>query len=472
MLVFCESMLAQTFPEQDCAGAVKLCNVDSVFVVSNPYEGNGFIDDIPNSIICLGNGENNSAWMYFEIDSPGLIQFTISHLNSVDYDFAIYKMDSNRTCNDISDTNFIPVRCNYYAYTTIGSQDTLETGLKSGYTLTTSNASGEPFLQPLQVQTGEKYYLVIDNFNTGGDGYTLDFNGTTAKFNTDMVSDTISRTIINYKTLYSQHIQLEFYPPFNCQQATFNEADYTVSGPTTITIDSVYFICYPNIGAPYIDLFYSGTFSDSAEYFFHFADDSLQVIQNNIASTCSDVYLQDDTGTYFIADIIPLTQFNFNVSNNQFYYFGLSFNYNIAIFPSSPYFLISDDANFTYDSNNKIVTFQTTGTKEVCAVSWNQLYADTICKTIEVILSTEDEKTNNHFLITPNPTNSYLKITTALKGNQEIQYQIINTLGAAITEGISNQSSFSVDVSALHKGIYFIRLQSGAAVAVKRFVKE
>jgi hypothetical protein len=47
-----------------------------------------------------------------------------------------------------------------------------------------------------------------------------------------------------------------------------------------------------------------------------------------------------------------------------------------------------------------------------------------------------------------------------------------NTLGATIVEGNSKQQTFSVDVSTLNKGIYFIRLQSGNGQTVKRFVKE
>jgi hypothetical protein len=84
----------------------------------------------------------------------------------------------------------------------------------------------------------------------------------------------------------------------------------------------------------------------------------------------------------------------------------------------------------------------------------------------------QEEKAAFQTKVFPVPVNNTLHIIVTLQGNAEIQYQIINTLGAVMAEGNSNQSSFSVDVSALQNGIYFIRLQSGNAQTVKRFVRE
>jgi len=74
--------------------------------------------------------------------------------------------------------------------------------------------------------------------------------------------------------------------------------------------------------------------------------------------------------------------------------------------------------------------------------------------------------------IYPNPTTNQLNITTTLQGNDEVQYQIINTLGATAMANKATAKDFSIDVSTLPTGIYFIHLQSGNAKTVKRFVKE
>jgi hypothetical protein len=77
-----------------------------------------------------------------------------------------------------------------------------------------------------------------------------------------------------------------------------------------------------------------------------------------------------------------------------------------------------------------------------------------------------------NFTVYPNPTNNLLNITTTLQGNNETQYQIINTLGATAMANKATAKDFSIDVSAMPAGIYFIHLQSGNAKTVKRFVKE
>jgi hypothetical protein len=79
---------------------------------------------------------------------------------------------------------------------------------------------------------------------------------------------------------------------------------------------------------------------------------------------------------------------------------------------------------------------------------------------------------NSYFHFYPNPTSHHLNITTTRQGNEGIQYQIINTLGATVAANKATAKDFSIDVSTLPTGIYFIHLQSGNAKTVKRFVKE
>jgi hypothetical protein len=72
----------------------------------------------------------------------------------------------------------------------------------------------------------------------------------------------------------------------------------------------------------------------------------------------------------------------------------------------------------------------------------------------------------------PNPTGNNLNISATLQGNEVLQYQMSNTLGTIVASNTATTNDFSIDVSALPAGIYFIHLQSGNAKTVQRFVKE
>jgi len=134
-------------------------------------------------------------------------------------------------------------------------------------------------------------------------------------------------------------------------------------------------------------------------------------------------------------------------------------------------------------------TYSSAGNYNIClTITDGNGCTDTYCDSSTYIYKTEgaaitldvvaqlpngvEELDNHHFSIYPNPTNNLLNITTTLQGNNETQYQIINTLGATAMANKATAKDFSIDVSALPSGIYFIHLQRGNAQTVKRFVKE
>ncbi len=102
-----------------------------------------------------------------------------------------------------------------------------------------------------------------------------------------------------------------------------------------------------------------------------------------------------------------------------------------------------------------------------CALNFGELAG--LCDITTNIVSRHDELNLQMY---PNPTSGILNITTALKDNNTIQYQIINTLGAIVMANKVSDNNFSIDVNTLPTGIYFIQLQSGKTQTVKRFVKE
>jgi hypothetical protein len=83
-----------------------------------------------------------------------------------------------------------------------------------------------------------------------------------------------------------------------------------------------------------------------------------------------------------------------------------------------------------------------------------------------------EELDNNYFSIYPNPSANKIKITSILHNADNVQYEIIDALGATAMASKATAKDFSIDVSTLPAGIYFIHLQSGNAQTVKRFVKE
>jgi len=89
------------------------------------------------------------------------------------------------------------------------------------------------------------------------------------------------------------------------------------------------------------------------------------------------------------------------------------------------------------------------------------------------LLSIRTFNITNHFIsIFPNPTNTLLNVSITEQSNNDFQFQIVNTLGTTINNGKTTAQEFSIDVSTLPAGIYFLQLQSGSANTVKRFVKE
>jgi len=102
-------------------------------------------------------------------------------------------------------------------------------------------------------------------------------------------------------------------------------------------------------------------------------------------------------------------------------------------------------------------------------------YGFDTCPFLNYITNVSEKTTSSEISLFPNPSNNYLNITTNLSDNNfinPIHYQIINPLGESVAAGSSNVNGFSVDVSALASGVYFIHIQNNMGNAIKRWVKE
>ena len=190
LLFFHASVLAQNAP--DCRTAIPVCADAPITGIA---DGSGDIDDFDPDVIrqsgCLEKGsvssaniENNTSWFVFRAGTDGQIGFDIEALPSTgmtitaEWDFALYGPDTD--CANISNGTAQPIRCNYEVNTTrfTGIGVNPENGQVGAPHLTGSQNTYDEWLD---VQAGEIYYLLINNFNTNFDGdpesYILTFTG-------------------------------------------------------------------------------------------------------------------------------------------------------------------------------------------------------------------------------------------------------------------------------------------------------
>lgn len=184
-------MQAQNSP--DCRTAIPVCADAPIMGYS---DGRGDIDDFDPEVItetgCLEKGsvsdaniEHNTSWFVFRAGTGGQIGFDIEALPvsgngtpTAEWDFAVYGPDAD--CGDISSGIAQPIRCNYEV------NNTRFTGLgvnpednQVGVPSTTQNLN--TYDEWLEVQPGEIYFILINNFNTNFDGdaehFMLTFTG-------------------------------------------------------------------------------------------------------------------------------------------------------------------------------------------------------------------------------------------------------------------------------------------------------
>ncbi len=167
VLFFLGSLVAHAQVANDCVNAIPICT-------NTPINGgtNGIgIDDFAGaaSTGCLkktaeGTIELNSAWYRFKTGASGQLGFNIGFDSSEDWDFALYRSDD---CGNLGE----PVRCNFRD----NSQNPKAfTGVGQDPTGSLDNFQYEDWLG---VETGEEYYLLINNFTNTNSGFSIQFTG-------------------------------------------------------------------------------------------------------------------------------------------------------------------------------------------------------------------------------------------------------------------------------------------------------
>ncbi|MCW8940218.1 MAG: CUB domain-containing protein, partial [Flavobacteriales bacterium] len=155
-------------PPTNCLGGTTICS-DNTF--SGNSSGYGVQELNASNRGCLADDENQSSWYFFQATTAGTIEFTISPSNtSDDYDFAVWgPYPSTSTPGDICPPSTTPLRCSY-------SDDLGDTGLQSGAGDNSEGSFGDSWVNPINMNVGDVYILLIDNWSASGDPFDLNIN--------------------------------------------------------------------------------------------------------------------------------------------------------------------------------------------------------------------------------------------------------------------------------------------------------
>lgn len=206
LLLFSFSANAQSPNSPDCRTAIPICADDQVIIlpfVDGSGDINDFGDDDNRPSGCLEKGsnsslnlENNTSWFVFRAGTGGQVGFDIQAFATsgptvtAEWDFAVYGPDV--ACADITNRAVDPIRCN------IEVNDTDFTGVGVN---PENGEVGAPFVKQsmntydewLDVEAGQIYYILINNYNTNFDGdpepFELTFTGSSVDADQDLAID-------------------------------------------------------------------------------------------------------------------------------------------------------------------------------------------------------------------------------------------------------------------------------------------
>lgn len=169
-LLFLILFISQVFfAQSDCVSAIPICGNSDI---SYTPSGHGSVAEQLSQNGCLASNEHFSVWYYFTAANSGTLTFTIDPNNNTDdYDFAVYGPTTNGCSSFLGPNgNYIaPIRCNFSGTSgNTGLDPTLAPG-------SPNNGVWSPYMNVL---AGETYYLIIDNYRSSPDGFSMSWGGT------------------------------------------------------------------------------------------------------------------------------------------------------------------------------------------------------------------------------------------------------------------------------------------------------
>ncbi|MEN2993452.1 MAG: PKD domain-containing protein [Bacteroidia bacterium] len=209
--------LPLTLPESDCPNAIVVCQQTYTYNQSPPNFGH--VQELGNNT-CLLNREQKTTWYIFTVQTSGTFGFYID--TRFDYDFALFDYDAIGGCAGTRTAT--PIRCNY-------SADYGRTGLDANNPRPGSiqwDASQPPIMPGLNVQAGQTFLLVVDNWTRDETGYTITFTGTAQIF--DQTPPTIRQVSC---TGNPNQLLITFSEIVRCN--SIHPSDFQLSGGATVT---------------------------------------------------------------------------------------------------------------------------------------------------------------------------------------------------------------------------------------------
>jgi gliding motility-associated-like protein len=206
-------------PEQNCIAATPVCQ--QTYTQGLSYSGRGTVNDLNPNNTCLLTGETNSVWYVFTAQTSGTFTFTLQ--TQRDYDFALYNI-TNTGCNLGGVT---PLRCNYSAQ---NGATGLQLPAQNGNI--TNSASQGPFMPGVNVNAGETYVLLVNNYTGDQTGYTLTFGGSASIF------DNTPPTFLNaLSSCTVGSVSFDASELISC--SSISSANVVITGPSTVTVGNV-----------------------------------------------------------------------------------------------------------------------------------------------------------------------------------------------------------------------------------------
>ncbi len=231
LFLFLNRVAAQVPTNADCLGAIPVCQ--TVYSFNSSVHGSGSYADLPILGLpsenycpasCITAGEQNSTWFIFTTQTAGMLNFTISPVSgSDDYDWAVYNMTTNG-CSDIYGGG-MQVSCNYC----LNTGSTGPNGLNSSVCESGNGGSSgcSAYNAPIPVGANETYVLMVDNFSSSNNGYTLNFSASSAQ-----IFDNVPPQLMTLETPVAcggSTLNIAFSENILCSSIT--PADFTITGP-------------------------------------------------------------------------------------------------------------------------------------------------------------------------------------------------------------------------------------------------
>jgi hypothetical protein len=268
-------------PEQDCFGAIPICQ--TTYSTTASYTGSGNIpNEINNAYSCLSSGEKNDVWYLFRTHSAGTISFSITPVNVADdYDWAVFNI-TQKSCSNIYNDSSMEVSCNYDA--NIGCNG-----------VTGANGNFGPCGQTesvISVLANESYLINISNYSSSQSGYTIDFSASTA-----LIFDVTPPHASNDTIACTQtSLKVKFNEPVLCSTLTSSGSDMILAddnGNLQIPVSITFVGC--DSAHPYIteaELFFAQPFAGSNNFYLLAANGS---DGNTISDLCGNFVSVSDT---------------------------------------------------------------------------------------------------------------------------------------------------------------------------------